>query len=128
MLSSRPLPPPQGQASGALGRGICTNTDVTSHNLCAERAERNSGYILGLQWICTIYLRDADWLMNIRQGCRKLPRGGAADRAMTLPKAARYSLVPRRFFTIRRKNTSDDLPIPFWFWCAGTLAHCSILI
>jgi len=38
------------------------------------------------------------------------------------------SLVPRRFFTIRRKNTSGDPPIPFWFWCARMLAHCSILI
>jgi len=26
------------------------------------------------------------------------------------------------------KNTSGDPPIPFWFWCAGMLAHCSILI
>jgi len=38
------------------------------------------------------------------------------------------SLVPRRFFAIRRKNAPGDLPIPFWFWCAGMLAHCSILI
>jgi len=38
------------------------------------------------------------------------------------------SLVPRRYFVIWRKNTSGDLPIPFWFWCARMLAHCSILI
>ena len=31
------------------------------------------------------------------------------------------SVVPRRFFTIRRKNTSGDPPIPFWFWCTGNV-------
>jgi len=38
------------------------------------------------------------------------------------------SRVRRRFFAIWRKNTSGDLPIPFWFLCARMLAHCSILI
>ena len=41
---------------------------------------------------------------------------------------ARASLIPRRFFAIQRKNTSGDPPIPFSFWCAGMLVHCSILI
>jgi len=32
---------------GKLQRGICTNTDVTSRNLCAERAERKQWVHIG---------------------------------------------------------------------------------
>jgi len=31
-------------------------------------------------------------------------------------------------FRYLEEKTSGDLPIPSWFWCAGMLAHCSILI
>ena len=38
------------------------------------------------------------------------------------PSLSKISLVPRQFFALRRKNTSGDPPIPFWFWwCTGML-------